>query len=406
MNRRPELKNNPTYPGTVYRDAPRNVYWEMTVACDLACQHCRADAIPHRDCRELTTEEGKGLMQDVKAMGSMLILTGGDPMKRPDLFTLIGYARQIRLPLSITPSTTPTLTREATRQFRELGVATMGLSLDGPSPEVHDTFRGVPGTFEHSLQALAWAREFRLPVQVNTTVTRETLPHLSTLYRLLREEMSPPVRRWSLFVLVPVGRGSTLGMPSAEEIEELFSWVYGISRDAPFHVSTVEAPHYRRYWIQRKLEEGMPLEEIERLGKRMGFGIRDGNGVIFVSHKGEVYPAGFLPWPLLGNVRERPLSAIYRDSPLLMKLRDMDRVRGKCGACEFRWVCGGSRARAYAATGDYLAEEPYCTYQPERTGCTARDATPGHREVVVERSREGRVANWAEPKGEKGCAGN
>ena len=366
LNRKPEIEGVVTYSGTVYRDAPRNVYWEMTIACDLVCKHCRADAIPHRDCLELTTEEGKGLMDDVKGMGSMMILTGGDPMKRSDLFTLIAYARQIRLPLGITPSTTPTLTRDAVRQFRDLGVATMGLSLDGPSPEVHDTFRGVPGTFDHSLKALKWAREFQLPVQVNTTVTRATLPHLSALCDLLRDDSSPPVRRWSLFLLVPVGRGAMLGMPSTVEVEALFGWVYSISRDAPFHVRMVEAPHYRRYWIQRKLEEGMPLEEIQRRGKSMGFGIRDGNGVIFVSHKGEVYPAGFLPCPLLGNVRERPLSAIYRSSPLLMELRDMDRLRGKCGRCEFRWVCGGSRARAYATTGDYLAEEPCCTYQPER----------------------------------------
>ncbi len=346
----------------LYTDAPRNVYWEMTTACDLACKHCRAEAISCRDAAELTTEEGEALMRDAKAMGSMMILTGGDPMKRPDLFELIAYARKIRLPLSITPSTTPTLTRDAVRRFRKLGVAAMGLSLDGPSADVHDSFRGVAGTFENSIKALKWAQEFHLPVQVNTTVTRETLPHLPALYSLLRQEASPPVRRWSLFVLVPVGRGAALGTPSAEDVEELFGWVYSISRDAPFHVSTVEAPHYRRYWIQRKLEEGMSFEEIQRRGKRMGFGVRDGNGVIFVSHKGEVYPAGFLPAPFLGNVREIPLSDIYRNSPLLRELRDMDRVTGKCGCCEFRWICGGSRARAYAVTGNYLAEEPLCVY--------------------------------------------
>ena len=364
MDMQARLGGQTPFPGNVYRDAPRNVYWEMTTACDLACKHCRADAIPHRDPLELSTDEGKGLMRDVKGMGSMLILTGGDPMKRHDLFDLIAYAREIRVPLGVTPSTTPTLTRDAVRRFRELGVATMGVSLDGPRPEVHDTFRGVPGTFEHSMRALRWAREFHLPVQVNTTVTRETVPTLSALHRLLREEASPPVRRWSLFVLVPVGRGARLGIPSAEEVEELFAWVYAVSGDAPFRVSTVEAPHYRRYWIQRKLDEGMPLTEIQRLGKRMGSGIRDGNGVIFVSHQGEVYPAGFLPYPRLGNVREKPLSAIYRTSPFLTELRDMDRLKGKCGRCEFRWFCGGSRARAYATTGDYLAEEPLCVYEP------------------------------------------
>ncbi len=362
MNLQQELAQKMTSTRYLYSDAPRNVYWEMTIACDLVCKHCRAESIPCRDPQELTTEDGKALMRDVKTMGSMMILTGGDPMKREDLLDLIAYARDIRLPLGITPSTTPTLTRDIVRQFRMLGVAAMGMSLDGPNAEVHDTFRGVPGTFEHSIKALQWAKEFHLQVQVNTTVTQETLPHLPSLYRLLREEAYPPVRRWTLFLLVPVGRGATLGLPSAEDVERLFAWVYSLSRDAPFHVSTIEAPHYRRYWIQRRLEEGLSFEEIQRPGKRMGFGVRDGNGVIFVSHKGEVYPAGFLPAPFLGNVREKLLSDIYRNSPLLMELRDMDRVTGKCGCCEFRWICGGSRARAYAVTGNYLAEEPLCVY--------------------------------------------
>lgn len=359
-----ELAEKMTASRYQYSDAPRNVYWEMTIACDLACQHCRAEAIARRDPNELTTEEGRAVMRDVKAMGSMMILTGGDPMKRDDLFDLIAYARHIRLPLGITPSTTPTLTRDIIQQFRKLGIAAMGVSLDGPSAKVHDAFRGVSGTFEHSMKALDWAREFHLQVQVNTTVTRETLPHLPALYRLLQKEAHPPVRRWTLFLLVPVGRGVTLGLPSAADVEDLFAWVYDVSRDAPFHVSTVEAPHYRRYWIERKLGEGISFEEIQRLGKRMGFGVRDGNGVIFVSHRGDVFPAGFLPSPLLGNVRERPLSDTYRNSPRLMELRDMDRLTGKCGRCEFRWLCGGSRARAYAVTGDCMAEEPLCVYQP------------------------------------------
>jgi radical SAM protein len=364
MNLQAELVDKTAYPGYVYAKAPRNVYWEMTIACDLACQHCRANAIPHRDPLELTTEEGKALMRDVKEMGSMLILTGGDPMKRQDLFELIAYAREIGLPRGITPSTTPALTRDAIRRFAELGVATMGISLEGPRPEVHDTFRGVPGTFERSMEALQWAGEFHIPVQVNTTVTRQTVPHLPSLYRLLREEASPAVRRWSLFLLVPVGRGAGLELPSANEVEELFAWVYSISQEAPFNVSTVEAPHYRRYWIQRKLQEGMSLEEIQKLGMKMGFGIRDGNGVIFVSHRGEVYPAGFLPYPFLGSLRTQPLSSIYRNSPFLLELRDMDRLKGKCGRCEFRWVCGGSRARAYGITADPMESDPFCAYEP------------------------------------------
>ena len=354
-----------TYPGFVFERAPRNVYWEMTIACDLACKHCRADAIPERDPLELTGDEARAMMRDIKGMGSMLILTGGDPMKRPDLFELIEYGRSIQLPMSITPSTTPTVTREAVRRFKELGLAAMGVSLDGPTPEVHDSFRGVEGTFEHSMNALSWAREFRIPVQVNTTVTTETLPHLRDLYELLRDTASPPVRRWSLFLLVPVGRGAELGIPHADQVERLFRWVYDTARNAPFHIGTVEAPHYRRYWIQRRLAEGPLREGVTGAAKRMGFGVRDGNGVIFVSHRGEVYPAGFLPYPLLGNVRRQPLSEIYRKAPALADLRNMELLKGKCGLCDFRWACGGSRARAYAMTGDILESDPFCAYEPQ-----------------------------------------
>ena len=368
MSLQAELINETTYPGLVYRHAPRNVYWEMTIACDLECKHCRAGAIPHRDPLELTTQEGMELMRDVKEMGSMLILTGGDPMKRPDLLELMAYAREIALPLSITPSTTPTLTHDVVAEFKRLGVSAMGVSLDGPTPHIHDAFRGVPGTFSRSMNALAWAREFHIPVQVNTTVTTATLPHLEELFELLSNAHTPPVRRWSLFLLVPVGRGRELGIPTAERVEELFGWVYDTARGARFHVGTVEAPHYRRYWFQRRLGEGASREELNKLAMRMGFGVRDGNGVIFVSHKGEVYPAGFLPYPLLGNVKTEPLSGIYRGSPHLVQLREMDLLKGKCGRCEYRWLCGGSRARAYATTGDPMESDPFCAYQPDGRG--------------------------------------
>jgi radical SAM protein len=359
-----ELVKKESYPGYVYRAAPRNVYWEMTIACDLDCVHCRASAIPHRDPLELTTEEGKALMRDVRRMGSMLILTGGDPIKRDDLFELIEYGREIQLAVSITPSTTPTLTRDVIARFKKLGIAAMGISLDGPTAQAHDSFRRVQGAFANSQRALSWAREFHIPVQVNTTVTTLTLPNVPEMYRLLREEFAPPVKRWSLFLLVPVGRGRELGIPTAEQVEELCGWVYESARDAPFHIATVEAPHYRRYWVQRKLSEGLDPEAIRKAAMRMGFGVRDGNGVIFVSHRGEVYPAGFLPHPLLGDVRKTPLSSIYRDSPDLARLRDMDQLKGKCGRCEFRWLCGGSRARAYSMTGDWMESDPFCAYEP------------------------------------------
>lgn len=355
---------NAEYPGFVYENAPRNVYWEMTQACDLSCEHCRASAQPHVHPDELTTAQAKALIDSIKELGSILIFTGGDPMKRRDLFELMEYARSIHVPIAITPSTTPTLTEEVVDRFAALGVTAMGISLDGPTAEIHDTFRKVPGTFLRSQQALRWARERDIPVQVNTTVTTYTLPHVPAMFRLLCEQHTPPVKRWSLFQLVPVGRGSELGIPTAGQIDELFAWVYDHAKDAPFHVGTVEAPHYRRYWIQRRMEEGTSREEIGRMAGRMGFGVRDGNGVIFVSHLGEVYPAGFLPHPLLGNVKETPLHEIYRGSPALQQLRNADALHGRCGRCEFRWACGGSRARAWAVYGDVMAEDPFCRYEP------------------------------------------
>lgn len=347
----------------VYGQAPRNVYWEVTVACDLACKHCRAEAMAERDPDELSIEQGRALIDDIKTMGSLLVLTGGDPMKRPDLFELMAYARSIEQPVAITPSTTPTLTHEVVLEFAELGVVTMGVSLDGPNPAVHDAFRGVAGTFAVSQRALGWAREAQIPVQVNTTVCRQTLPHVPALLEVLRD-WAPPVIRWSLFILVPTGRGSVLECPTDYELEELFGWVLRTSQEAPFHMSTVEAPHYRRHWIQSKLRTGMPWPAVREAGKRMGFGMRDGNGVIFVARNGDVFPAGFLPYPLLGNVKTSKLSSLYRTSRALLELRDMDRLTGKCGRCEFRWLCGGSRARAYAATGSVLGPEPLCLHQP------------------------------------------
>lgn len=346
----------------VYSRAPRNVYWEATLACDLACKHCRADAMRAPDPRELSTAEGKNLIDQIAELGSMLVLTGGDPLKRSDAFELIGYARSKRVPVSITPSVTPRLTRDVIFRLKNAGVAAMGVSLDGPDAAAHDGLRGVPGTFEHTLSVLGWAREAALPVQINTTVTSETLGHLDAMYELLAR-YAPPVRRWSLFLLVPTGRGTELSCPTAVAVEALFGWIYEHSPGAPFHMSTVEAPQYRRYILERRRAAGETMPEILRSGKRLGFGVRDGNGIIFVSHLGDVYPAGFLPL-VLGNVRRTPLPFIYRQSGRLQRLRDMDAIAGKCGRCEHRWLCGGSRARAYAMTGDAMAADPLCGYQP------------------------------------------
>jgi radical SAM protein with 4Fe4S-binding SPASM domain len=255
------------------------------------------------------------------------------------------------------------LKRETVARLHNLGITALGVSLDGPNPEIHDSFRGILGTFLHSQAALAWAREFSVPVQINTTVTQYTRPHLNALYEILCKN-SPPVRRWSLFLLIPTGRGQSLTALNAPEVDDLFEWAYSISEKAPFHISTVEAPHYRRYWLERKRAEGITDPELVRLGPRMGFGIRDGNGVVFVARNGDVYPAGFLPNPKLGNVRNTPLYKLYREAPELLALRNMDALEGRCGRCQYRWLCGGSRARAWAASGSLHGEDPACSHQP------------------------------------------
>jgi AdoMet-dependent heme synthase len=356
------MSTPPSIARFVLPQAPRNVYWETTIACRLACQHCRAEAIAERDPSELTLEEGKQLIATIGELGSMLVLTGGDPLERPDLFELIAHARELHVPTAVTPSTTPTLTEAGVAEFSRLGVMALGISIDGPTAASHDGFRGVPGTFQHSMNALRWAHEQGMRVQVNTACTEQTLQGLPALFERLKE--SPAVRRWSLFFLVPTGRGTNLRAASAEQMEQALGWLYDASRDAPFHMSTVEAPHFRRVFIERRTKEGVSVERLAAMGGKMGFGIRDGNGVIFVSRRGEVYPAGFLPHPLLGNVRQTPLPVLYRDNPELVALRDMDRLTGRCGRCAYRWVCGGSRSRAYATSGSLFAEDPGCAYLP------------------------------------------
>ncbi len=342
--------------------APRNVYWETTSACSLKCRHCRAEAIPNRDPEELTYHEALPLLDAIAELGSMLVLTGGDPLERPDLFELVAAARSRHIPVAVTPSTTPSLTEGHVAAFRELGVTALGISLDGPNAEIHDGFRGVPGTFAHSMNALRWAEQYGLKVQINTTCTKETFGHLDALFALLQGFSA--VKRFTLFFLVATGRGAELTAPDASDAERTFDWIYEHGADAPFHISTVEAPHYRRYLIERRMREGATEVALLASAGRLGFGIHDGNGVIFVNRIGEVTPAGFLPVPTLGNVRDQSLVDIYRHHPDLQALRDMERLRGRCGRCRFRYVCGGSRARAYANLGSIFAEDPGCGYQP------------------------------------------
>lgn len=351
----------------IYADAPFLVYWELTRACDLACRHCRAEAMAERNPEELTLEEIKEILKQIKGFGRRpphLVLTGGDPLKRSDFFDLLDYADRLDLRMSVAPSGTSALTREVFQIFKGTGVESISLSLDGPGPEKHDGFRGVPGCFDWTIQAARLAREEGLGLQINTLVTAETDGHLPEIYQVVRG-LDP--MRWSLFFLIPVGRGQGLTAVSPERGEAIYNWLYDLSKTVSFAVATTEAPHFRRVAFTRMKERGMSWTAIRETPVGRGFGIRDGNGIMFISHNGEVYPSGFLPI-VAGNVRKTNLVTIYRESEVFQQLRRTGDFRGRCGRCEFREICGGSRARAYGASGDPLGEDPACTYQPGAYG--------------------------------------
>lgn len=343
-----------------FSEAPFLVIWETTQACDLACKHCRASARPDRDAGELSLEEGRLLLRQIKEFGDpLLVFTGGDPLKRPDLFALIEASVGLGLRTTVTPSATPLLTEEAVSRMRDAGIARMAVSLDGADAASHDSFRQVEGSFEQSMRALRHAAAIGLETQINTTVTRH---NVSTLGQIAEVVGAEKARLWSVFFLVVTGRALMEDDLSAAEYEEVFEFLYRTARTAPFDIKTTEAQHYRRYAAQqRKLQGGAqaaPAGVIQRQA-----GINDGKGFLFVSHTGEIYPSGFLEVSA-GNIRETSLREAYRNSALFRVLRDSDALGGKCGACDYRNLCGGSRSRAYALTGDYLAADPRCSYEP------------------------------------------
>ncbi|WP_430639043.1 TIGR04053 family radical SAM/SPASM domain-containing protein [Haloferax volcanii] len=339
---------------------PFVLIWEVTQACDLACDHCRADATPARHPDELTTAEGKRLLDQAREFGpgQLVVLSGGDPLARSDLVELVEYGADLGLRMTLTPSGTSSLTPETVADLADAGVRRMALSLDGATAASHDAFRGEDGSFDQTVAAARAAREAGLPLQINTTVCAQTVDELPALCDLVADLGAV---LWSVFFLVPVGRGRVLDPISPERAERVMEWLTEVSEDAPFGVKTTEAPHYRRVAIQRR-RDASDAPPTDGIGRRLG--ITAGDGFAFVSHTGDLFPSGFLP-ATAGNVRDGGLVERYRESDLFRSLRDRDALGGKCGACEFRHVCGGSRSRAYAHTGDPLASDPLCGYVPD-----------------------------------------
>ncbi|MBE3557579.1 MAG: TIGR04053 family radical SAM/SPASM domain-containing protein [Firmicutes bacterium] len=344
---------------------PFIVIWETTRTCQLACRHCRAKAIKHRNPNELSTYEAKQLIDQLVEMEKPLfVLTGGDPMERADLIELVRYAHQAGLIVSITPSATPKVTFERIAALKEAGLAHWAFSLDGSTPEIHDHFRGIHGCFDLTMEKIGYLHQLDIPLQINTTVSRFNVTDLTAI----AEKVSVVgAVRWSLFFLIPTGRAKLSDMLSPQEQEEVLQWLYTLRGKVPFDIKTTEGPQIRRI---AALQEGRITPAEAALRKelrgvsRSEKPIWDGNGFLFVSHVGEVFPSGFLPVKV-GNVREQPLSEIYRNAPELVALRTPTHYHGKCGWCPYNTLCGGSRARAYGVTGDFLESDPFCTYIPD-----------------------------------------
>lgn len=345
---------------------PFVVIWENTRACDLSCVHCRAAAQPKRSQFELTTQEGITLIDEIATMRpKVFVITGGDPLKREDTFDLIAHAKERGLEPSLTPSATPLLTEEAVAKMKRYGLSRMAVSLDASNATLHDNFRRVQGSFDLTLRAIRAAKKEGIPVQINTTVTRRTIGDLPAMVQMLE---ALDIAMWSVFFVVPTGRAKNTDLVTPDEVENLFGFLYETSKRVAFSIRTTEAMHYRRFILQQGAMHSLPLGV--QSGPRAPRGVNEAKGFVFISHIGDVYPSGFLPLKA-GNVKKESLTDIYRSSELFMSLREPNNLKGKCGRCEFRDLCGGSRARAWAMTGDVFAADPLCAYEPAATAPAA-----------------------------------
>ena len=360
-----------------FDDRPLLVFWETTKACDLACFHCRACAQPTPGPDELSTAEGRALIDELAAAGRprpILILTGGDCFKRADLTELAAYAQDRGVPVAIAPSVTPQLTAPALEALRATGVKTASLSLDGATAETHNAVRGIAGHFDATLSAIQLLKDTGFTVQINTTVMPANLAELADIAGLMATR---GIDIWEVFFLITTGRGEEVAATTPQENEDVCHFLVDASRYG-FTVRTVEAPFFRRVAADRRAEAaGWPpirsttalypalsARLIDLLGpasapvRAPSAATRDGKGIIFVAANGDVHPSGFLPLHL-GNVRESPLISIYRDHPLLRQIRAAS-FDGACGRCEHAQLCGGSRSRAYATSGDPLGDDLGC----------------------------------------------
>ncbi|MBS2004773.1 MAG: TIGR04053 family radical SAM/SPASM domain-containing protein [Candidatus Obscuribacterales bacterium] len=348
-----------------YDQSPYLVLWELTRACALACRHCRADAIRQRDNRELSFQECQRVLDELARFDRLplIVLTGGDPVWRPDLFQIIKEAKLRNFSVAITPSATPRTSKSIVDELKISGIARIAVSLDGPDADTHDKFRGVQGSFKWTHEIVNWAHQAQVPLQINTTIWKGNIDQFDNMAGKVKT-LDPVL--WSLFFLVPTGRAGQQMQIEAQEAEFILSKMVELADTSSYDLKATAAPHFRRVLLQQSDAVNDP--DLEQLSSTMRLGslrsyqsVNDGKGILFISHTGDIFPSGFLPLSA-GNIRDDSLVEIYRHHPLFTALRDPELLRGKCGRCRYKSVCGGSRARAFARSGDYLAEDPLCSY--------------------------------------------
>ena len=343
-----------------FQPRPLQVTWEMTNACDWKATHTRATRSP-RDKSEFSTAEAFHLVEEVAAMHvPLLVLTGGDPLLRPDVFPVIEFAsrRSVRTSLTLLP--TPLLDTQVIRELKECGLMRVAFWLHGSTAALDDAYWGIPGCHRRTLEAVGACHEVDLPVQINTIMARRNFNDVDPMIDLLTRL---DVVSWNVIFFVPASREQAGEMLAAEEHEEVFAKLYAASKRVHFQIKTTEAQHYQLYLLQQRARESRGRMTEADVITCAPQGVNDGKSFVFINHSGEVYPSRFLPLSA-GNVTTQPLSEVYCDSPLFVSLRDSSKLKGKCGRCPVRNVCGGSRARAYAMSGDLFAQEPCCAYEP------------------------------------------
>ncbi len=343
-----------------FRSRPLQVTWEMTNSSGW--KPIRARARGARDLQQFSTAEAFHLIEEVADMHvPLLALTGGDPLLRPDLLPVIEFASERSVRTSVTLLPTVRLEAGIIADLKACGLIRVAFWLHGSTPGLNDPYWGMPGLHRRTLEIIGACHEVQLPVQVNTIVSRRNFQDVDPMIELLARL---DVALWNVFFFVPPTREEAGEMLSADQHEQVFARLFNASRRVDFQIKTTEGQHYQRYLLQQRVRESHGRLTEATAVPHAARGVNDGRGFVFINYRGEVYPSRFLPLSG-GNITTQSLAEVYCESPLFVSLRDVSKLKGKCGRCPVRTVCGGSRARAYAMTGDLFAADPCCAYEPE-----------------------------------------